>query len=104
MQGFEDDLTGVINAADNLNDDVNVVALDEAHGIIRKKLCGNAVARLRSIVDCYATDLNIAADALDEMVTILGEQSIHCLANGAITKEGDAHGFTVSHLCEIPCC
>ena len=77
FQGCVDDLAWVVDAADNLDDEVDVVALHQGERVVRQQLGVNSLAGAGQVGDRDAADLQWPADAGGELVGTLVEQSVN---------------------------
>ena len=77
LQGCVDDLAWVVDAADDLDNEVDVVALHQGERVIRQQLGVDSLARAGQVRDRDAADLQRPADPGGELVGTLVEQSVN---------------------------
>ena len=90
----EHELAGKIDAADDLNDQIDVVAGDQPGGIVSKQILRHPGARFVAHVrDGDAAHLGRPANAVGESVSVFLQQAEDLGADCSETQQGDAHGF-----------
>ena len=84
-QCLQHNATWVINATDDLDYQVNVIALDQRKSIVGKKILIHIRTRLGLVAHSNTNDLDRAADAALEVLSLLVEQAVNLSTDCAKT-------------------
>ena len=92
LQCGKHDLTWVINATDDFNNQINVIALCQAQGIVSEQIRRNAWTRLVDIAYGHAANFQTTANAGGELIAALFDQTHDFRADSAQTQQCNTNG------------
>jgi len=92
LQSSKHDLARGINATDNFDDQINVIALRQAQGIVGEQIRRNAWTRLIDIANGHAANFQTAANAGGKLIAALFDQTHDFRADSAHTQQSHTNG------------